>query len=255
MKQNFTTNAINLKTYNLSESDKIVLMYSQDRGLIRGVAKGGKKTTSKLGGRMDLLVANKLMLNKGRNLDTICQAEALNTFFNLRNDMNKLLYSLYASEIVSNFGIEDDPNSEEIFSLFYGFLNRVSEVKTKTEILLAVLRFQLKMMNIAGYSIELGSCVKCSKEISEEESLYFSVKHGGIVCSSCQENGEKVTNKLHNKLRLFLKTLSETEFSSQTRYDELATEKVALTCVNLLCEYIQFYSPKQFQTVKMLESV
>ena len=91
MKQNFTTNAINLKTYNLSESDKIILMYSQDKGLIRGVAKGGKKMTSKLGGRMDLLVANKLMLNKGRNLDTICQAEALNTFYNLRNDMDKLM--------------------------------------------------------------------------------------------------------------------------------------------------------------------
>lgn len=252
MKQNFTTNAINLKTYNLSESDKIVLMYSQDKGLIRGVAKGGKKTNSKLGGRMDLLVANKLMLNKGRNLDTICQAEALNTFFNLRNDMDKLLYALYASEIVSNFGIEDDPNSEEIFSLFYSFLNQVSEVKTKTGILLAVLRFQLKMMNIAGYSIELDNCVKCSTEPSEDENFYFSVKNGGVVCSECLTGGEY---KLHNKLRTFLKTLLETDFNEQTRYDELATEKVCLTCVNLLCEYIQFYSPKQFQTTKMLESV
>lgn len=251
MKQNFTTNAINLKTYNLSESDKIVLMYSQDKGLMRGVAKGGKKTTSKLGGRMDLLVANKLMLNKGRNLDTICQAEALNTFFNLRNDMDKLLYALYASEIVSNFGIEDDPNSEEIFSLFYSFLNRVSEVKDKTGILLAVLRFQLKMMNIAGYSIELDNCVRCSSALTEDETFYFSVKNGGIVCGKCT-GGEY---KLHNKLRLFLKTLLETNFEEQTKYDELATEKVCLTCFNLLREYIQFYSPKQFQTVKMLESV
>ena len=254
MKQNFTTNAINLKTYNLSESDKIVLMYSQDKGLIRGVAKGGKKTTSKLGGRMDLLVTNKLMLNKGRNLDTICQAEALNTFFNLRNDMNKLLYALYASEIVSNFGIEDDPNSQEIFDLFYSFLNRVSEVDNKTGILLAVLRFQLKMMNISGYSIELKNCVKCSSSLNEDEHLYFSTKNGGIVCKNCIKSGE-LTHKIHNKLRLFLKTLLETDFQEQTRYDELANEKVCLKCINLLTQYIQFYSPKQFQTVKMLESV
>ncbi|MBR6163622.1 DNA repair protein RecO [bacterium] len=254
MKQNFTTNAINLKTYNLSEADKIVLMYSQDRGLIRGVAKGGKKTTSKLGGRMDLLVANKLMLNKGRNLDTICQAEALNTFINLRNDMDKLLYSLYASEIVSNFGVEEDPNSEEIYSLFYSFLNRVSEVKTKTDILLAVLRFQLKMMSISGYSIEFDRCVKCSSELKEGEALYFSVKSGGIICPHCLNQGETV-QKMHDKLRLFLKTLTETDFNAQTRYDELATEKVCLICVNLLTDYIKFYSPKKFQTVKMLESV
>lgn len=254
MKQNFTTNAINLKTYNLSESDKIVLMYSQDKGLIRGVAKGGKKTTSKLGGRMDLLAANKLMLNKGRNLDTICQAEALNTFINLRNDMDKLLYSLYASEIVSNFGIEDDPNSEEIFSLFYSFLNRVSEVKTKTEILLAVLRFQLKMMSISGYSIELERCVKCASELKEDENIYFSIKSGGIICPSCIKQGE-MTYKMPNKLRLFFKTLTETDFSAQTKYDELATEQICLKSVTLLTEYIKFYSPKQFQTVKILGSV
>ena len=52
--QNFTTDAINLKSYNLSESDKIIVMYSKDKGIIRGVAKGVKKSTSKLGGRMDL---------------------------------------------------------------------------------------------------------------------------------------------------------------------------------------------------------
>ena len=86
--QNFTTDAINLKSYNLSESDKIIVLYSKDKGIMRCVAKGVKKTTSKLGGRMDMLIANKLMLHKGKNLDTICQAEAINTFKNTRNDLN-----------------------------------------------------------------------------------------------------------------------------------------------------------------------
>ena len=64
---NFVTDAINLKAYNLSEADKIIVMYSKDKGLIRGVAKGVKKPKSKLGARMDLLVANKLMLYKGKH--------------------------------------------------------------------------------------------------------------------------------------------------------------------------------------------
>ena len=45
---NLVTDAINLKSYNLSESDKIILMYSKDCGLIKGVAKGVKKPKSKL---------------------------------------------------------------------------------------------------------------------------------------------------------------------------------------------------------------
>ena len=151
MKEQFTTNVINLKSYSISEADKIILMYSKEKGLIKGVAKGIKKTSSKLGGRMDLLVANKMMLNKGRNLDTICQAEALNTFFNLRNDINKLFYAMYCCEIVTNFGSENDPNSEEIYNLFYTFLEQIALAKTKEQVMLCVLRFQLKIMNITGY--------------------------------------------------------------------------------------------------------
>ena len=143
MKEQFITNVINLKSYNISESDKIIVMYSKERGLIRGVAKGIKKTKSKLGGRMELLVANQMMLNKGRNLDTICQAEALNTFFNLRSDINKLFYAMYCCEIVNNFGVENDPNSEDIYNLFYTLLEKMSEAKTKEQIMLCVLRFQL----------------------------------------------------------------------------------------------------------------
>jgi len=50
---NYTTQAINLKSYNLGEADKIMVMYSRDHGIIRCVAKGIKKPTSKLGGRME----------------------------------------------------------------------------------------------------------------------------------------------------------------------------------------------------------
>ena len=44
---NFVTDAINLKSYNLSEADKIIVMYSKDKGLIRGVAKGAKNAVQR----------------------------------------------------------------------------------------------------------------------------------------------------------------------------------------------------------------
>ena len=100
-----------------------MVMYSKENGLIKGVAKGCKKPKSKLGARMDMLVANTLMLCKGRNLDTICEAKALNTFKENRQDMDKLFYSMYVSEIVHNFGVEEDPCSAEIYDLFYKALD------------------------------------------------------------------------------------------------------------------------------------
>lgn len=251
MKEQFVTNVINLKSYSISEADKIILMYSKEKGLIRGVAKGIKKTNSKLGGRMEVFVANKMMLSKGRNLDTICQAEALNTFFNLRNDINKLFYAMYCCEVVTNFGIENDPNSEEIFNLFYTFLENISKAETKEQVMLFVIRFQLKIMNITGYSIELSTCVRCQK-LSPADELYFSIEQGGLLCSHC---GINVTKKIriHNKIKEFLKTLLVEEFTTHTKYDDLATEIVCEKCINLLKKYIEYYSPKKFKSTQVLE--
>ncbi len=253
MKEQFTTNVINLKSYSISESDKIIVMYSKEKGLLRGIAKGVKKTTSRLGGRMDLLVANKMMLNKGRNLDTICQAEALNTFLNLRSDMNKLFYAMYCSETVANFGTENDPNSEEIYDLFYTFLESISNAKTKVQVMLSVIRFQLKIMDITGYSLELNECVKCLKPPLNND-IYFSVEQGGILCGKCAEDIYKKV-KMPYKIKEFLNTLLKSGFNHHTVYDDLATEKICDICINLLKNHIEYCSPKKFKTTHILESI
>ena len=145
---NFVTDAINLKSYNLSESDKIIVMYSKDKGLIKGVAKGVKKPKSKLGGRMDALVVNRLMLAKGKNLDIITQAESLNTFYKSRVDMDKLFYSMYCAEVVMNFGAENDTSSEEIFNILYGALKQISESNTKEQVLLFLIEILLHIIKL-----------------------------------------------------------------------------------------------------------
>ena len=248
---NFTTNAINLKSYNLSETDRIIVMYSKDKGIIRGVAKGAKKTTSKLGGRMDMLDANQLMLRQGRNLDTICQAQAINTFKNTRNDLDKMVYSMYCAEIVNSFGVENDPNSEEIYELFYKTLDAISKSKDKTELLLAILKFQLKITHIAGYSLELETCACCGGEI-DKENMYFSSENGGTICFECKKHSIKAV-KLHYKIRDFLNTLLQLDFDAKTRYDELATERICEFCFELLKRHVEQFSPKKIKSAEILE--
>lgn len=248
MSSNYITNAINIKSYNLSESDRIVLMYSREKGLLRGVAKGSKKPKSKLGGRMDMLVANKLMLFKGKNLDTICQAEALNTFNNLRTDMDKMLYAMYMSEIVTNFGTEEDPNSAEIYDIFYKALTKLSETKSIIEIQLCTMRFQLKMMRICGYELELKNCLTCGCPPNGDEVI-LSLDKGGIQCINCANNSGI---RFSNKLRAFLDTLADSDFNDKTLYDEKANEKIASICFNLIKSYVALHSHKDFKTEKML---
>lgn len=248
---NVVTDAINLKSYNLSESDKIIVMYSKEHGLIRGVAKGVKKAKSKLGARMDSLVANKIMLYKGKNLDTICQAEALNTFKETRQDLDKLVYSSYISEIISIFGLEEDPSSKEVYELFYKALDKISKSETKKDVMIAVIKFQLKMMLIAGFCPELDSCLCCRERVLDE-NMYFSVKMGGIVCEECNETlGVKL--KMHYKMRDFLQAMMQFDFDYESDYDKKATDKVCDVCFKLLNEYIQANTTKKIKTVSVMD--
>ena len=250
---NFVTDAINLKSYNLSEADKIIVMYSKDKGLIRGVAKGVKKPKSKLGARMDLLVANKLMLYKGKNLDRICQAEALNTFHKTRQNMDKNFYSLYITEVVNNFGVEDDPCSNEVYDLLYKALDKISNARDTVEILLTVIKFQLKMMQISGFGIELEYCLGCGERINDE-NMFFSSGAGGVICKCCNEKFNSHTI-LHYKLRDFLNANLQYDFDYRSEYDEKANDKVCSVCFELLKDYINRHSSKRFNSADILQEI
>lgn len=247
---NFTTDAINIKSYDLSEADKIMVMYSKQNGLIRGVAKGCKKQKNKLGARMDLLVANTLMLSKGRNLDTICEARSINTFKNSRQDIDKLLYSTYVTEIINNFGVENDPCSEEVYDTLYKALDKISNSSAKKDILIAVIKFQLKIMQIVGFGIELDSCLCCREQILNED-MYFSAQMGGVVCSECAHD-LGIKTKMHFKIRDFLQAMLQFDFNFESDYDKKATEKVCTVCFNLLKDYVQQHSSKKFKTTELL---
>lgn len=250
---NFVTDAINLKSYNLSESDKIIVMYSKDKGLIKGVAKGVKKPKSRLGARMDLLVANKLMLYKGKSLDRICQAEALNTFNKTRQNMDKIFYSMYLTEVVSNFGVEDDPCSKEIYDLLYKALDSVSNSENIIQILISVIKFQMKMMHISGFGIELDTCLCCGGQIRDEK-MYFSTQMGGVVCEKCSEKYQS-KKIMHYKIRDFLKVCLQYDFGMLSEYDKKANEKVCFVCFELLKEYINIHSSKKFKSVEILQEI
>ncbi len=254
MQNSFVTDAINLKAYNLSESDKIIVMYSKDKGLIRGVAKGVKKPKSKLGARMDLLVANTLMLHKGKNLDTICQAEVLNTFNKTRQDINKIFYSMYVTEVVNNFGLEDDPSSEVIYNLLYKALNTISAAQNKVEILIAVIKFQLKMMIESGFSIEFDTCLHCRCDIGEE-TMYFVPTAGGVVCKECAGKLYSAKKQMPHKLRDFFKQMATNDFDEIGEYETKANEKVCTVSFQVLKEYIELKSPRKFKSTEMLQDV
>lgn len=248
---NYKTQAINLKSYNLGESDKIMVIYSRDYGLLRCVAKGVKKSSSSLGGRMQLLIANNLLLAKGRNLDIICQAEVIDTFSGITDDMTKLIYSFYCIELVNNFGLENDPNCKNIYDILFESLKNISIFTSAEEVLWTVIRFNLRLMKAVGYEIEINNCAKCNNsEHIFSNYHFFCSESGGVICSNCNENTPKSLeiDKRHINI-----------FKNAVLYDFPENNNIERTllysCFNTLKEYVCARSDKKLKTLEMIEEL
>ena len=251
--QNYSTDAINIKTYPISEFDNIVVMFSKDMGLIRGIAKGVKRPKSKLGAASQALVANSLIMSQRRNLDIIKEASAINSFNKLRYDLDKLTMAIYTAETINTFcAVKNTEKSqnEEIYKLLYKTLDNIQNTQNKAQILLAEIKFQLAFMKLSGFGIELKRCLKCSKKPTG--TVLFSPETGGITCLDCAIDTVHYV-KMHEKIRNFLIKLNDTPVDIKTEYDDLVNEKVTNSCFNLLKKYIEIMSNKKSKAFKVME--
>jgi len=249
---NYRAQAINLKSYNLGESDRIMLMYSREHGLIRCVAKGAKKTASSLGGKMQLFVANNLLLATGRNLDIVCQAEVIESFSHIQSDMTKLIYSFYIVELINNFAVENDPNSETVYDITFEALKNISIFDSLEEILWTIIRFKLRLMEAVGYAAETDFCVRCSTEECDFGGFhYFSAESGGLVCRCCNEKSGKTTEIDKRHLHIF-RDAQLFEFPDE----DLHFDKYLLySCFNALKDFVSIRSDKKLKTPEMIEAL
>jgi len=254
-KKSFVTEAINLKNYPLNDNDSIVVMFSKTKGLMRAVAKGAKRPKSKLGARVQMFIANQLMLFEGKNLNTIAQAQSLNTFSKIRYDLDKMSYSMYIAELVNNFcskQYNQDENYCEIYDLIFSAYQKIANSTKKEEILLTTLKFQIKLMNFLGWGLDFNYCSICQKEIETES--YFSYSDGSFLCIECAKDSVLSNSvKVNHKIGAFLLELSKVEFSEKTKYDDLVNFMVLEKCFLFMKKYIDNISHKKTKIFEVLE--
>ncbi len=183
----YSVRAINVGTFNLGEADKIITLFSAERGLIRAVAKGARKPGSKIAGRAELLAVNKLLLANGKSLDIITQAEGIESFKSLRNDLDRLSYALYYAELTCNLGQGLNQESELYFDVFLKALRQLCQAGGNY--IYHCLNFQLSLLDLLGLRPELDSCVVCRKRLIESDLSVFHHELGGAICNECFSKG------------------------------------------------------------------
>jgi DNA repair protein RecO (recombination protein O) len=166
-----TTDAIVLRSYNLAESDRIVLCLTRSAGLVRAVAKGARKMKSRFGAALEPFTVIKLTFyeRENRELVTMSSADILQSHFALNTQLETAEVLAYMGELVSEFA----PPHEADERLYRMLTACVAALNGEPEIGRAITRyFEIWLLRLAGLFPDLASCAECGRDIAESDGVF-----------------------------------------------------------------------------------
>lgn len=171
--------AVVLRTYDLREADRIIVMMTAEHGKVRAVANGVRKMSSRFGARLEPLSHIDVLLNQGKNLDTVNQVDLVTSARGLYEDLDKLTRGLAMLEAVDQLGMEGEP-TEHLYKMLVGALQWLSE--NNSALILGA--FYFKLLALEGVGAHVDSCVGCGAP--GDELIAFDLFRGGGQCRSCR---------------------------------------------------------------------
>ena len=184
----YRTEAVVLRSLRFGEADRILHLFTKDRGRVGAIAKGARRARSRFGGRLEPFSRVDVHLHEGRGeLATVTGVDLLRSHQSLASDTYALGVGSIGLEAMLRLFVEHDANPRAYHALarFLELLDggtpgaaRASEPALDP----LVLGFQLKLLWVAGYLPHLASCAECG---AEEPLVAFSAAQGGGVCRRC----------------------------------------------------------------------
>jgi DNA repair protein RecO (recombination protein O) len=173
--------AVVLRHADWGEADRLVTLFTRERGKLRAVAKGARKVTSRKAGHLEPFTHVKLQLARGRNLFIVTQADTLDAYLPLRETLVMTGYASYVVELLDRFVYEDEGPNPTLFRLLVDTLKRLA---TGADTWLSVRYYEMRLLDFLGFRPQLFECANCGREIKAEDQ-FFSFSAGGVICPRC----------------------------------------------------------------------
>jgi len=226
--RSYPTEAIILKQSNLGEADRVLTLFTPYKGKFSAIAKGVRRPISKKTGHLELLCRSQLQVAVGRSLDIVTQAQGLESFLHMRNELWHLTCAVYLTELIERF-VEDNTPHTDVYKLLLESLRildgdaaeiqqqrlqHVQETEGATQeekghdlhdrTKLLMRYFEIYLLSSVGYEPVLRTCANCDAELRPEENG-FTPSLGGALCPNCSQlwsqslsmNALKVLRLLH----------------------------------------------------------
>ena len=245
----YKTEAVVLKQTPLGEADRILTFYTQDMGKLRAVAKGVRRTKSRLVGHLELLNNVSVSLSQGRNLDVVTEAQVVHSFAGIRQDLPRLSKAIYIAELVDGFSVEHSSG----YTLYRLLLNTLAHLDRAERPDLLLRHFEMHLLALSGFRPELYSCVECRSTLEPADHL-FSCANGGVLCPNCRvASGQALLPISINAMKVLRYLLREED------YAKVAGLKVSLGLLReierMVRTYVRFLAERELKSAEFMNLV
>ena len=174
--------ALVLRTTDWSESSRIATLWTREFGKVRALAKGGRRLKSPFENALDLLTYCRIVFlrKSSDSLDLLTEAQVIQRFPRLRNDLAALYAAYYVAELLAEGTRDYDPHPL-LFDEALDTLQTLGGVESGPR----VARFEMVLLRELGYSPVLDHCAGCGGSVVETE-LAFSAAANGVLCLHCR---------------------------------------------------------------------
>ena len=179
------TEAIVLREAQYKESDKILTVLTKTEGKRTVRARGVRRINSKLAAASQPLVYSRMVLFEHKGLCTLDEAEVLDSFFDLRRDLERLSLALYLSDLCEALTLDlPDP---AVFSLMLNTCHALAHLKKSHALVKPAA--ELRLLSLCGYQPSADACPVCLRVPPEQPCLHMG--QGVVHCANCRDGMEQ----------------------------------------------------------------
>lgn len=246
--RSFRASAIVLRHADWGEADRLLTLYTREQGMVRALAKGARKVTSRKAGHLQPFTHITVQLAKGRDLLIVTQVETVNAFLPLHDDLVKTSYAAYVVELLLRFSYENESANPSIFRVLLETLDRLEK---EAEAWLPVRYYEMRLLDAVGFRPQLFECANCEREILAEDQ-FFSSTAGGVICPRCGQG-------LPNLTRISLEALKYLRHFQRSSYKDASHARPSLEVQKeaevLMQGYFTYLLERELNTPGFLKKV
>ena len=179
--RSFRVEAVVLRHHDYGEADRLLTLYTRQLGKTRVLAKGARKIASRKAGHIEPFTQVKLQLARGRDMLLVTQADTVDAYLPLRENLILTSQASYVLELLDRFTYVDETENPSTYRLLTDTLARLA---SNDDPWLVIRYYEMRLLDLLGFRPQLINCVNCGREI-KAENQFFSFRAGGVICPRC----------------------------------------------------------------------